>query len=104
VVTTGITVFWVVTPSEKHSSVRCLEQAVLSETSAHLYQTPWRHISEYHDSVFFFIYFSDESNWCDRLKQQMIMQRKSVRIGICGHVYNTQFYTHQWEMRSGLAV
>jgi uncharacterized Rmd1/YagE family protein len=66
VVTTGITVFWNVTPSDEHSSVRCLEQAVSSETSLHLYQTLQRHISEYR--AFVFVYFSDESNWCERLK------------------------------------
>jgi len=48
VVTAGITVFWNVTPSDEHSSLRCLEQAASSETSVHLYQTLWRHISEYH--------------------------------------------------------
>jgi hypothetical protein len=42
-----------VTPSDENSSLRCLEQAVSSETSMHLYQTLRRHFSEYH--VFLFI-------------------------------------------------
>jgi len=51
-VATGITVSRNVTPSDEHSSVRCLEQTVSSETSVHLYQTLQRHISEYHAFVF----------------------------------------------------